>query len=316
LCVVAISNCPVPAQAQGHPPAETPNRRARPFNPGQPDPFRVTKGDVEVAFVQAQRCTRCASAYQLTFDVADRARERRRRFTISDGPSQVDQIHILANDRAAILGRYQSNVDMVLIMDLNTGGTLDKWLCFDPAVSPGATFIAYRKVFPLHFTEGVSSVYLVYQTGSSPAENRAKGTGLDDITNVGVPVYPAGSTNVSGDNVNVDEAVRHEMASRGFFWGDDVRVAFADRVGAVNSIVVIDLTSGAESATARATPLETSDIISSKGCREFRDRALSQNAMHVANIAFLDSAATRLRVQFGYSLPDCHGPATLDITVR
>jgi len=306
----------VDPMAYARPQTNASSRQQRPFNPADQRPFRVSKGDIEVSFLDAQRCHQCKAAYQLTFEAADRGRGKTKRFTLSDGPSQVDKIQILDNSRAAILGQYQSNVGMVVLVDLNAGSVIDKWLCFDPSVSPGGSLIVYRKVYPVHFTEGVSSEYLVYQIGRSPAENRPAMASVGDTTNVGIPVYPPGSTNVPGDNTRVEQAAEHQMASSDFFWAGDVKFAFADRAAGVNSIVIVDLSSGVDRPVITTKRLESDEILTSTGCREFRDRGRAQDAILVSNIEFLDPAENRLRVHFSYSLPDCQGPASLEMYAR
>lgn len=317
LCgAAALGASEPPRQGTGQGATAAVRGRERTFDPARQKAMKIEKGDVEVAFLEAQACKRCKTAYQLSFETTDRAHGITRRFTISDGPSQVDAIQILGNRKAAIIGQYQSSVDMVVLVDLGSGAVLDKWLCFDPSVSPDGDLIAYRKVYPVHFTDGVSSVYLVYQTGRSPAENRAAGIPLTDTTNVGTPVYPDGATNVPGDNTHLDEGVRHQLASDGFFWTGSRKLAFADRSARLNSIVVADLAAGIDLPQITVTSLDTNQILSRDGCREFRDQGREHEAMLVSNIEFLDSAANQLRLHFNYSLPDCRGPATVDLTVR
>lgn len=314
--LVCATPVAVGSMAYAQSPTNRPNTRERAFDPSRRQAFRVSKGDVEVAFLEAQRCALCKSAYQLSFEVTDHSRGMLKRFTISDGPSQVDEIHILRGFRAAVLGRYQSNVEMVILVDLSAGSVVDKWLCFDPSVSPEGTYIAYRKVFPVHFTEGVSSVYLVYRTDRSPAVNRPGGAPLTDTVNVGVPIYPPGSTNVPGDNTHVDQAVQHQIASTGFFWAGEIKLAFADRAGGVNSIVIVDLSSGLDLPVVRVTSLEPTQILSPTSCREFRDSGRLHYGFHISNIEFLNASDNRIRVHVTYALPDCQGAPSLELSVR
>ena len=309
--VASPSNTILLSQSAG---AEVRTERRKPFDPARQPVLRATAVGVEVALLGSEPCPGCRSAYKLNFEI--RRNGSRRRIALTDGPAQVDQITMVGTSTAAIVGQYQSNVDMVALLDTSSGSVVDKWLCFDPAVSPDGAAVVYQKVHPVHFTEGVSSVYVVYQTTLSPSQNRGTGIPLSDIVNVGATLYPPGTTNVPGSNVRVPEVMRHQLASSQFFWGPGLKVAFADRAEGRMSIVVADLGEGVDRAVVRTVPLEPARILASTGCREFRDQGREEYALSVSAIEFLGGVPDRVRVHFTYSLPDCRGPQMLDLEVR
>lgn len=294
--------------------AEARREHPKKFDPARQPVLRATAAGVEIVLLGSEPCAECRSAYKLNFEIHRNG--SRRRVTLTDGPAQVDQITMVGPSKAAIIGQYQSNVDMVVLLDSSSGSVVDKWLCFEPAVSPDGAVIVYEKVHPVHFTEGVSSEYLVYQTSLGPARNRGTGVPLTDMVNVGAPLYPVGSKNVPGDNDRVTQGMRHQLASSRFFWGPGLRLGFADRADGNISIVVADLGEGVSQAVVRSAALEPGRILSNTGCREFRDQGREEYALSVSSIEFLSGVSDRVRVHFNFSLPDCTGLPTLDVEVR
>jgi len=281
-------------------------RRDKTFAPDEQRAVRTSKGGITIALVESRRCKECSSGFQLRFEATRGNAAEARQFTIMDGPSQVDEIHILTESKAAVIGSYQSNVAMVLLLDITTGSVIDRWLCFNPSVSPDGSLIVYRKVHPLHFTEGVTSTYLVYAAEQPPAANRSASVPASDVTNVGIPFFPPDSTNVPGDNIGAFNAFTHQLASDGFFWLDDRRVAFADVTAKTVSIVVSDLSYSLMNPPTRIAPLDIDQILSRDGCREYREENRQEHGFIVSKIA-TDGQSPRLRVEFSFALPDCRG---------
>jgi hypothetical protein len=318
LCVTggaAVLNWEQLLVAQAPSSSEAPRRRGELFDPARQKPVRASRNGVEVALVNSHPCARCGSGVQLQFEVGIPKHGTLKQLLLTDGPTQVDEIRILSNSTAAIIGQYMSNVYMIVLVNVDSATVIDKWLCFDPSISPDGTLIVYGKVYPRHFMDGVSTTYLVYQTERSAAENRSAGVPVSDTTNVGLPLYPIGATNVPGDNISVDEGVRHELASDGFFWLDDRKVAFADRSGAFTTVVIADLASGvAAGAAVRAIRLDVDRILTSTGCRDVREQRRERYAFHVSDIR--TAGTTQVRVRFRFSQPGCDGLNTLDLDAR
>lgn len=76
----------------------------------------------------------CGSAYRHTFEAIDRRRGTTKRFVLQNGPAQVNEIHIPNSATAVIVGRYQSSIDMVVIVGAETDAVRDSWPCFNPSV--------------------------------------------------------------------------------------------------------------------------------------------------------------------------------------
>jgi hypothetical protein len=124
---------------------------------------------------------------------------------VLDGPAQVDEIHVVDPTRAVIVGQAQSAVGEVIVLGPRSARVIDRFLGLHPVISPDRTRIAYVKVYPVHFTEGVSAQYLVYDRTKPPSAFRhptvaaprdPAATQLSERVNVGVPVYPRDAENV------------------------------------------------------------------------------------------------------------------------
>ena len=268
-----------------------------PFDPTRARPMSAAGRGQRIDLVSGEPCTACPAPSYFrslwTIEVRGAGRDNIRRLRVP-GPAQIDDVRLLDDTRGMIIGQVQSSVGGVVLFALDTGAVIDKFLALDAEVSPDGKRIAYVKVYPLHFVEDVSSQYLVYDTSLSAAENRHRTVSAGDEVNVGLPVYPTESVNVPGDNTSVGPGLNHQLASAGFFWSaDGRRLAFGDRVGGVNSVVVADLSLGVQTPQVSAYPLESASIIDSAKCQDFAGK--EAYAFSIANVEFTDNA---LRLEF------------------
>jgi hypothetical protein len=223
-----------------------------------------------IALKRTEPCLTCPAQRAFLFEVKRRAKGTASEFRIANDTAQIDQVYAVNNERAAIVGRIQSSTTIVNLVDVNTGKLLDEFWCFDPSVSPDGRFVAYGKVFPLHFVPGVSYEYLVYDLTAVPEHNRTptnKGRTANRV-DVGWPVYPVGLSNGSDDNILSDQALAHFISSDGFFWLDKSdTVAFVDRWQGANRLVVADVSVGIQQPRVSVYPIETAAVVDLPACK-------------------------------------------------
>lgn len=160
--------------------------------------------------------------------------------------AQVDEIRGGIDERLVVRGMVNGSSSEIIVIDRVEAKLIDKFLCYLPNISPRGDYVAFIKFYPSHFAEGTEDHYMLYDLRKKASDNRPIGIAPDDWQNVGVGLYPIGIGNKPGDNVGVQNGVRHESAS-GFFWDSDGReLFFADRIssGSEINLVLVDIGSG------------------------------------------------------------------------
>ncbi|MBI3664157.1 MAG: hypothetical protein HY234_14055 [Acidobacteria bacterium] len=228
--------------------------------------------------------------------------------------AQVDAIQVLSPSKTVILGRVQASVQIVTVVDNETARVTDSFLCFRPVVSPSGQFVAYVKVFPIHFVEGVSNEYLIYDFESTAVENRGPGIPITNDIDVGFPIFPLGSSNLPGDNVSVVEKDRHMLASERFFWSADSKnLAFVDWSNGRASIVVAEISRGSRIPRIASKPLDPQEISNSEHCKEYRDKLAF--SFVVTQIEFLSFQGSHVRLKFRFNDPGCKRLDSIDLSL-
>lgn len=267
------------------------------FNPARQKPVADRFQSREVHLETNTTCESCPGSARLTFSFRDVPTQPIRRFVLENETAQVDELYLLPSTKVAVVGRVLPNTSIVTVLDLRTGAIVDSFYCFDPSVSKDRKKMAYVKVYPAHFVEGVSAQYMVYDFMRSAAENRPKHALLNNKIDVGFPVYPPGSLNRSGDNMGLGESLQHGMASSGFFWlesGD--HFSFADRSAKSVSVVLVDISGGLTSPRVTTVPLPVREIVSEDRCPDFKDRL--EFAFHVTEIRYPSDKDSSMEVRF------------------
>ena len=182
------------------------------------------------------------------------------RLAVPSEVAQVDKVEFVAINKVALLGSVNGDVNAVVVVDLRSRKIIDKFYCYAPALSPDKRFLAYIKFFPAHFVQGASDVYLVYDFQKSPAENRTMGVSMNDIQNVGQPIYPRESKNQTGDNTDRPDSEIHMLESGALFWAPEQdRLVFADRFQGRLSLIMASF-SKSGSAEVKERELKKSDV--------------------------------------------------------
>src|SRR2546422_3435616 len=285
----------------------------KPFDPSHQTLSTSTK-EVRIALKRREPCTRCPGGSRFIFEVTNKRQGTKSEFVLENETSQVDEVHILSPSKTAVIGRVLSSTSIVNVVDNETGRLIDSFYCFSPTLSENKRFIAYVKVFPAHFVEGVSAEYLVYDFTRIPQENRYSEVSLDNRIDVGLPIFPPGSLNRPGDNVAVEETQRHMLASSGFFWSrDSKKIAFADRSNGKNSVAVVDIYAGVETARVQATNISPSEVVDIDRCACADYKAHPEHAFHVSHIAYVQVNPTRIKVEFSSLSPACLKQYSLEL---
>ncbi len=226
-----------------------------------------------------------------------------------DGPAQIDEIHAIDEQHALVVGRVQSSVNGIVLLNVVTGDVQDRFIALRMAVSPNERYVAFVKVFPLRFTEGLTAQYVIYDTAIDPAENRHSRVPSDNVVDVGIPVYPPGAQNLPGDNYG--QSVTHTWMSDIFWDADGRRLAFAVREGnSEASIVRVDLSSGVHVAEVSNVALDVLAVGESASCSTMVEREAIAGRLWVESIEF--HAPDMASVQFRYPA-SCSGPSSLEV---
>jgi len=149
-----------------------------------------------------------------------------------DLPAEIDAVDTIAkvyDSQIAVVGEVSSSGKEVVVYDKKGHKQLDKFLCYQPTISPNGAYIAFTKFFPGHFvTEQQASNYaMLYDLKSGAVSNRAIGTGVDEMEDVGSLLYP--QLNGSPENGASAGLPVHTFMSDNYFWSQDsAKVLFLD----------------------------------------------------------------------------------------
>ncbi len=201
-----------------------------------------------------------------------RARNKRNgavsEFTVCNETAQVDELQMIKETRALVLGRAAASAPVANVVDMASGKVEDHFGCYLPTLSPGHRFLAFIKDFPGHpGPVEITDEYIVYDLRRDGEYNRPHfkvGVGYDP----GWPVYPPGATNAIGENVVPEGSPFHSRSSQALFWLDDDTLAFADFFQGRNNLVVANLSRGVRYADVRTLSLDPSQFIDLDQCRK------------------------------------------------
>jgi hypothetical protein len=127
-----------------------------------------------------------------------------------------------------LFGMVNGSVHEVVVVSTSERRIVDRFLCYNPALSPDGESIAFVKFYPPHFDPGVSDLVMVYDVAKGKAKNRPHEAGVDELIDVGSPVYPAGIQTQS-PNDGLPESQINSVTSPFFWAADSSRFAFTAR---------------------------------------------------------------------------------------
>jgi len=293
---------------------------------GLPYQHRVvtSTGRWRVSLQRWGACSQAASGLCFYLSARRTADQRIFRFQVANLTRQIDAVTVLRGDRVAILGRAASNLGLVTLVALPSGRSLDTFVCFWPVVSPSRSYIAYAKWFPLHIGYGYSETfeYLVYDLSAPASANRPSGAQLQNVYDVGWPVYPLNARNTPGDTLLTGTDVPvHDLVSDGLFWIKGDTVALVDRWHEVNSLVVVGLAEGVRHPRVTVHRIETDRLVDFTKCEGKvapsdlqRWRASPGELVHVGDIRRLTHKPGWVRLTL--TPQACLATKSLDMPVR
>jgi len=276
--------------------------------------------ELAVSLKTVTPCDDCAGKASFTFLVTNKLFGTASTFTIQNETAQIDAISLATPTRAVVFGSVSPTMRSINIVNTETGSVIDYFHCNFPSLSKDGRFLAYVKSAPrFSAAEQWSHVYLVYDLAASSAQNRvlrsdSSDEGLEDRTSVGIPVYP-------GENLKRrvykssarDESQAHVLASDGLFWIQDNRLAFVDRWNKVNRLILVDLRYGADQAKSKTLPLDTTEIVDIKNCKESINAP--ENLVQVTSIGSPDGKPGFVRLTFE-PMGRCSRNPSLDMPIN
>jgi len=174
----------------------------------------------------------------------------------------IQQVCPIGQDKLLVFGAV-GDAYIAWVLSQVTGERVDGLRTRDPKVSPDQHWLAYRNWYPasaeLPFEE-----YLLYDLTKDAVGNQLADSNPRDPDPAGRLMYPVTAKRVTLHRMEVTTEQAHAWASTSFFWSPDSRfVAFADRLGEANSIVVVQI--AADDLTTYVHRLETFEICTGEG---------------------------------------------------
>lgn len=205
------------------------------FDPAHQKPLSYEDESVQVTLVVGRE--------RNSLRILERATTAQKLVPLPEEMAQADEIRKVIKNKLLVRGMVNGSGSEIVVIDLASARVIDKFLCYQPSVSPDGHYIAFVKFYPAHFAGNTEDHYMLYDLDKKSEENRPTGVPGDDWKNVGSNVYPIGIGNRVGDNVELPEGHLHESRS-GFYWNSNGReFLFADQVNSSNEIdlVLVDI---------------------------------------------------------------------------
>jgi len=287
------------------------------FNPKSQRPISAQAEGWSLILKQHAICKGCPSGETFLFEIHNKRTRFRTKLRITNLTAQIDEVHIF-DKFATIVGRAAPNTSVINVVDLATGALRDTVVCIRPAVSPHKRFVAFVRFFPAHSGQSPTFQYMLYDVSKKPEENRLAGVAASNQWDAGIPIYPDKATQPLSPNVLQGEGHIHSMATDGFFWLDDNAVAFVDRSGGVNRLVVVNLRGGANQASVASRTIPTSGIVDLARCRDAGPKDLERWSkdpamlIYVVNVRQSQEKKSSLTLDFNPTNP-CLQRTSLDI---
>lgn len=191
---------------------------------------------------------------KFTFSVTDKVNNRQYPVYLDNVTAKVFNLSIFQG-KLIIMGEEANlHSPVTTLIDLKNREEADSFIGFGNTLSTTGRFLIYRKFYPPQTAEPpvMSDLVLVYDLADSADGNRMRGEDayrndpIGRLTEVGHPIYPESYAGKKHYRVWVpEENKRHAIIPNGFFWFDhDLKIAFGDRTGDEDYLVVVDLSNG------------------------------------------------------------------------
>lgn len=177
----------------------------------------------------------------------------------------------------------------VAVIDVDRPSVSDRFLGYEPTMSPDGHYISFIKFFPPHAAENAEDHYMLYDLIKDAAHNRPRGNSFDDWQTVGVTVYPSGIGNHDVDNLHRPQSAVHMLSSEGFFWDSSSdQLVFADDYQGSTSVVLVDVLPDGK-VTTRIAP------VSADACGE---KAITSCTLRLVGVVFSRTPDLRFALTF------------------
>ena len=199
----------------------TPQNQSRLFDPLHQRPLSYADESLTINVV--------VRGGRISLDIRQGPRPISRELPLPDDMAQVNEIRRTQPNKVVVIGMFSGDIWEVVVVELSGPSITDKFLCYEPSVSPDGRYVSFIKFFPPHSADGAEDHYMLYNLRKDAAHNRPAGTNKSDWQTVGVTIYPPGIGNHNFDNLHHPESAIHMLSSDGFFWDNaGSQVVFAD----------------------------------------------------------------------------------------
>jgi len=208
---------------------------------------------------------------KFTFTVTDKVNNRQYPVYLDNVTAKVFNLSVFQGKLIVMGEEADLHSSVTTLIDMNNREEVDSLIGFGNTLSQTGQFLIYRKFYPPETAEPpvMSDLVLVYDLADSADGNRMRGEDayrndpIGRLTEVGHPIYPESNAGKKHYRVWVpEENKRHAIIPNGFFWFDhDRKIAFGDRIGDVDYLVVVDLSNGLTHPVIHRMPIDLRSLL-------------------------------------------------------
>jgi len=247
---------------------------------------------------------------RFTFSVTDKVNNRQYPVNLDNMTAKISRIAIYQG-KLVIIGEESTLHALIsTVIDLGSREEIDEFIGFGSTLSESGRFITYLKFFPPQTSEpeAMSDLVLVYDLADSSDSNRMRGDEAykndrsGRLIEVGHPVYPEINAGKKHYRVWVrEENSRHTVIPSGFFWFDqDRKFAFGDRIGDETYVVVVDLSDGLNHPVIHKMGI---DLLSLLKPEERKNEAVVHEARHLKLENIQDMKNGKFSIRLSSDIP-------------
>lgn len=275
-----------------------------PFRPDRQKELSARTSRWSIELREAGFCRECDhDRYRIVIRPLEGGPERT--VSLDKNTRQIDEIRIAGSTgRAVILGRVLPNSSIVHVIDLAGAVILESFWCFRPEISPSGRHIAFVKIYPAHFTGGVSDHVHIYDVASASAKDSTRDHLIP--AEAGQALYPQAPPNVRLPNTGLPPDSVYRLLSD-LFWLTDSRLAFVSLHQKTARLVVAEVTG---TPALRTAGLPLAAAVDVAACPTFKSNPAA--ALHVRKI---DQVQQGFRLDLGAVTPGCLLQETIEVPV-
>lgn len=155
---------------------------------------------------------------------------------------RVVQVCPIASNRYLVFIDTLRSSYQIIILNGETGAVVEKFLAYNPEVSPDQHWLVWRAFYAGMSQVPASEEYLLYDLTKDAAENTVPAPTVYTQHLRGRVIYPAVAEGRPFEHMDLPEKQQHSFYSNSFYWSSDgTAIVFADRVQGLMSIVLVVL---------------------------------------------------------------------------